>query len=526
MLFISEMSCYNGHERTGMKLTVGTFLAGILGPLSAFAANEGVPSYYQTTTTNANQQAYGQYADQGYTKYVGQSGTKQVVGTRTYSYQVPRQIVPDVSTGVTGAMTTNGIAMPIAEDEHGTSIYAGYSRRFADFQFETGVNSVLEWDDMIFNEINLGARHVFSLRNFDLFAYGDYTHGWMESGGLSMDYDLAPFDWTDPSYGIFTISMGNQTGSTDHLRLGFGAHHVWDIGGWKLSPSIGYEIFKHNLEMSDHIYPNQGVYLPLLTQSGDYIFGYYNDDNELVYQAVAQGAVNSVPDDWYQVCMTPDDIKVVPDAPNGNGYYGSTLDPSTDWIPNGTGISGWGVGANECVIVGGDGPIQVNGTTHIYNTTWSGIYLGLEIEKQMTLKDKLRMYFQVSMPKYSSEGTWPNRTDWQQHPSFLDEGTSGSYAYAAELEYNYRLSERVQLSLKVDTNYFHIGNIGGELYVASYVDCVRGTDGFCQIDFDEETGDAYYTLEEVPAHTEPVSDSLKKAVWQSFGLSLNVKYSF
>ena len=58
----------------------------------AIAAQEGVPVYYQTQTQNANQMGYGQYASQGYTKYVGQSGQKQVVGTRSQSYEVPRPV--------------------------------------------------------------------------------------------------------------------------------------------------------------------------------------------------------------------------------------------------------------------------------------------------------------------------------------------------------------------------------------------------------------------------------------------------
>ena len=88
----------------------------------------------------------------------------------------------------------------------------------------------------------------------------------------------------------------------------------------------------------------------------------------------------------------------------------------------------------------------------------------------MTLADKLRFYVQFGLPKYSSEGTWPMRTDWQQNPSFLDEGSKGAYSYLAEMEYNMRLSDRLQLALKVDTNLFHVGNIPGKLYVAEYTD--------------------------------------------------------
>ena len=504
-----------------MKAGKISFLTAILAPLAAIAANEGVPSYYQVAAQqNANQASYGQYAAQGYTKYVGQSGTKQVVGSRTYTYQKPRMQMPEFI----GTMTANGVAMP-ADSEPATKIYAGYSRRFADFEFETGVNSILEWDDMIWNEINVGVSHNFSLRDFDMRIFGEYAYGTMSHGGLSMDYDLKPFDSSDPSYGIFTISMGDQTGRSNHFRFGITAHHVWDVAGWKLSPTFGYEIFKHNLEMSNHYYPNPGVYLPLMTEDGMYVYG----DELGNYYSVPTNA--TAPDDWYQVCMGPEDIKIVTNDPSGYyegfGVLGDSLQTGDYTIEMGT--VPWGVEGGECVIIGGDGPIVVEGTTHIYNTTWSGFYVGLEAEKQVTLKDKLRFYVQFGLPEYSSEGIWPNRTDWQQNPSFLDEGSNGAYSYLAEMEYNYKLSDRLQLALKVDTNLFHVGKIPGELYVAEYSQYVMDENGqYVMQEIIADDGSVYYVplLETVPAYTEKVNESLKRATWQSFGLHLGFKYSF
>ena len=508
-----------------MKTGEIAFLAAFLAPFAAFAVNEGVPSYYQTTpNVSANRAAYGQYSNMGYTQYVGQSGQKQIVGTSSYTYQVPRQKNPvlDNTSAVlsngtyigaaNGTITANGMAMPL-ESEPATTAHASYSRRFADFQFKTGVNSILEWDDMIFNEVNVGIQHNFALRNFDLFAYADYSYGEMTSGGLSMDYDLEPYDWADERYGIFTISMGDQAGRTNHLRLGIGARHIWDIGGWKLSPSIGYEVFKHNLKMSNHLYPNPGIYLPLMAVSGDYVYG---DEQGYYYTLPTDVAPQA---DWYQVCMAPEDIKLV-DSGSSYAVLGESF-TMTEYTNN-MEDRPWGVYGGECIIIGGDGPILVDGTTHIYNTTWSGFYVGLEIEKQMTLADKLRFYVQFGLPKYSAEGIWPNREDWQQNPSFLDEGDNGAYSYMAEMEYNLKLSNRLQLALKVDTNYFHVGKIGGELYVASYG----------QYLIDEETGQYIVDqngnpiYETVAAHTEPITESLKEASWQSFGIHLGVKYAF
>ncbi|MBO7645135.1 MAG: hypothetical protein J6S57_02405, partial [Alphaproteobacteria bacterium] len=192
-----------------MKPIVLSVLCGFVAPLACFASNEGVPFYYQNNNgLNANRAAYPSYQQQGYTKYVGNTGKKQVLSSRNYSYQVPaaRPVVSDINRGT---MTNNGIAG--VSNENKTSVYAGYSARFADFQFTTGVNSILEWDDMLFNEINVGAKHIFDLRGFDLALYGDYKRGTLYGGGLSMDYDLEPYDYAYPLEGIFTVSVGGQT---------------------------------------------------------------------------------------------------------------------------------------------------------------------------------------------------------------------------------------------------------------------------------------------------------------------------
>lgn len=492
------------YKRYSMKKFSLAILCGILLPFAAVAAREGTLVYYQNQKNTSNNANAGYYKSQGYTNYVGQSGQKQIVGTNSYSYQVPRAQYTPITTS--GTMTPNGVALPVA-NEPSTYIYADYARRFANFSFETGVNSILKWDDMVFNEITVGAQHNFSLRDFDMFVYGEYSYGSLASSGWSVDYDLEPYDASDPHYGIFTISVGDMSGSTNHMRFGFGAKHVWDIGGWKLSPSIGYEIFKHNLKMSDHIYPNPGIYLPLMTDGGDYVFG----DGQGNYYSIPQNMTN-LPDDWYQVCMSPEDILLVQVGSSGFFDLGTSL--TTGEYNENSGEIPWGVEPGECVIIGGDGKIQIDGTTHIYDTTWSGFYVGLEIEKQMTLSDKLRFYVQFGMPEYSAEGTWPNRTDWQQNPSFIDKGSNGAYSYRAEMEYNLKVSERLQLALKVDTHYFHVGKIPGELYVSEYTQWT-----YNEIE-DEWVG------ETIPAHTEHISDSLENAFWQSFGLHLGLKYSF
>ena len=92
-----------------MKNTFLAFLCSFAASSACFASNEGVPSYYSNNSgMNANRAAYSKYQNYGYTKYVGNSGTKQILSSKNYSYQVPRAYVPNYA----GSMTANGVSQP------------------------------------------------------------------------------------------------------------------------------------------------------------------------------------------------------------------------------------------------------------------------------------------------------------------------------------------------------------------------------------------------------------------------------
>ncbi|MDR1696607.1 MAG: hypothetical protein LBR41_00070, partial [Rickettsiales bacterium] len=195
-----------------MKMTkLGLLL--LLSATPAFAAStEGVPYYYQNRA--------------GPNTYVGNARTQNVVASNSYSYTVPRTNVPvagggyiDGNGAIVGATTPNGVT---GMTNPAWILSAEYTRKYGNFQFKTGVNSVLEWDDMILNEIGARLEHNFSMRDIDLFAHAEYRIGTMSDGGFSMDYDLLPFDENRPNEGIFTISMGEQSGKTNYMRFGFG----------------------------------------------------------------------------------------------------------------------------------------------------------------------------------------------------------------------------------------------------------------------------------------------------------------
>jgi hypothetical protein len=493
---------------------ISLILVGILMPVMSAHSREGTPLYYQNYAPQQNFNVYqnprNPYAqpvmvgNQPSRAIVGQSSSSQVIA-------IPRDRTKDWQQ----YMTPNGVALQKPTD---WEAYAFTGRRFSNFQFETGVQSILKWDDMVWNELGAGLKRDFKMQDYDLFAFGEYTQGtFVSAGGHSYDYDMKPYDNAYPDVGLFYVSMGGSGGDTSRIRFGLGAKNVFDVQGWKLSPVVGYEIFRHNLTMKDHEYPNPAVYIPMLNEYGDYIIGDVNGN----YYSLPAG--NAIPDGYYQVCLGPEDLAIAASQANG----APQIDANGNLIMIGydpliMGYLPWGVGPGECVIIGGDGMVVVWGTTHIYNTTWTSIYVGLELEKQMTYQDKLRFYAQIAMPNYSSDGIWPNRTDWQQNPSFIDAGNTDSTAYRLEMEYTWLLNENLHLNIKADTEYYYVGAIPGTLFVNKYSTYI--IDDYGQYVVDPNTG--YPVLETVAAHSEHIPDSLRYARWQSFGLNIGLKYTF
>ncbi|MCL2629736.1 MAG: hypothetical protein FWD33_03580 [Alphaproteobacteria bacterium] len=499
---------------------ISLILAAVLAPVCASNAREGTPFYYQNfgqgQQFTVRQNPAG---PQGQPIIVGNQPGRSVVGQNVTSevFTVPRA-GSGGGIGVPGGdhFTPFGVAFPPPND---WTVYGIAGRRFADFSFKTGVNSILKWDDMVFNDLGIGLRRDFSVGEYDMFLFGEYTRGSYVSGALSYDYDLKPYDERFPQYGLFTISVGEQTGTTNRIKFGLGARHIWDVLGWKISPVVGYEILRHDLRMFNHMYPNPATYIPLLTELGDYVVG------DIYGNYFSLGMGLPIPDGLYQVCVGPEDVLMVQVGSNGAPLVdgsGNLIMTSWELI---MGDLPWGVPGGSCIIIGGDGPIMIPGTTHIYNTSWAGIYLGIELEKQMTFNDKLRFYGQVSAPRYSAEGIWPNRHDWQQNPSFIDEGSNGAFSYRFEMEYTYNLNENLQISIKADHEHFRVGNISGRLFVSEYTAYVIDQDGqYVLVQLPD--GNWIPKIETIPAHEQFIQDSLKWAKWQSFGLNLGLKYLF
>ena len=100
----------------------------------------------------------------------------------------------------------------------------------------------------------------------------------------------------------------------------------------------------------------------------------------------------------------------------------------------------------------GTGAILVEGATHIYNDMGKGFQLGLELEKQMTYNNDNAFLF----PGWKvCPVIHPGKVYGQTEPtgkakSFVvnDPRQQGAYSYQAEMEYNYKMSERFDVGTK------------------------------------------------------------------------------
>ncbi|MHA1550093.1 MAG: hypothetical protein ACTSXV_01405 [Alphaproteobacteria bacterium] len=339
---------------------------------------------------------------------------------------------------------------------------AFFGRRFADFEYQLdfgysydssdalslrpynvdltkgpaitkSAGSILEWDDMIFNEITLEARKDFTYKKYPLFVFGEYRQGQLAKSGDSRDDDLT----VD---GLWDISIGGIDASLSGWKLGIGWDKAFAWSDFTFSPVFGYMSQSHDLTMTDQMYPqpDQTVYVydgdgnPIyedtgeVDEDGDTIFAHacvWNNDVDTTF-ATADGF-------WYYDSNDNGEIESGEEVyySAGSWYYDSGLSNQITFEMDTDNASGNGV--DGCLLGGYPMDVALGGATQIYNTNWKGFFLGIQMDRQFNARESLSFYGEISMLDMQASADWIYRDDLM-HPSFSDSGTGMGYALKME----------------------------------------------------------------------------------------------
>ncbi len=399
-------------------------------PIAANAAGTYYTGNYQSPQTRYANQSYASrgtttqtrgYNNSGNSSYAAYSATRPVVGTRTTQTTVARNTTTPVVTTSTS--------------KSGFWADAEISHQMAQWQFEMkSTGSILHYDNVGWNVLDLHGGYAFNAGNTKMQVDAGFQYG-MQSGDSTMVDD----DITNGGYssGDFTndgttikslyghaLSIGKSDGGNMYgFNVGFGLTDFMKFGNMKITPSLGYRYFKYKLETKN----NYGLMV-------DNIECYENN-----------GETRCFP--------------VVRFIGSGTDSYLSMTSPKSD------GLIDIPSGATKIDTMGTFYYSQ-SGTSHSYETEWSGPYIALDMDYMINANNSVNGRVELGLPGYTSTGDQPYRFDWA-HPKSVEDSAGIGSAFHLGMGANWMtaLTNTVSLTLGLTYDYYTVSDAESKTYL-------------------------------------------------------------
>lgn len=484
---------------------------------TAHAIEEGYPIYYNSYASDASCYAYDNrgvcaqrgHMQQGYRQSTTRKRVSKREGYKKFTEKAPeRNLELGIWAGRRFADFEYQLNFGYSFDSGQTDAYGNPLFTYEGTPVVKDAGSILEWDDMIFNELGISVRKDFTYNKYPLFVIGEYKEGKLAKSGDSRDDDLTVDE-------LWDISIGGIDASTSAWKFGLGWNDAFQWADFSFSPVIGYMSQTHDLNMTDQIYPqaDQTVYVYGPDSNGDGIAEIVEEDDEshtcLWNTDLGQIDPSGGGDLWVDLDgdgaisndeMVFDDgldsglpVSWDPTASGGGGWLicdggnnycgtgfdnGGVLYTYQDILLFDTDNRGYdgtpGTENTGCLLGGTDNPVTLSGHTQKYETTWSGFFIGTYMDRQFNPKEKLSFYAQIAKLDYEATADWVYRTDLA-HPSFKD--TGDGLGYELRMTYTREFAPSWDFKLSVDWETFELE--GGTSQI-NYADGTSTTEPFAR----------------------------------------------
>ena len=427
-----------------MKARICAIFGAFIGlPMVANAAG----TYYTGAAYQPAQYRYGQsgtYATSGYGRTVGGNSANSMPSVRyngyaqpsTVSYQTQNANVNQVSTRQTqqAQKTSNGT-------KSGFFVNGGISHENAMWKFEMKnvANSILHYDNIGWNVLDLNGGYVFDLGKTKMQVDAGFKYG-MQWGDASMNDDdisnggYSPVDLVDDDDNVVgqmvghALSVGTSNdGNMLGFNVGFGLPDFFSIGNLRMTPSIGYRYLKYKLTTKN----NYGLSVSSAAcfaigggevQCDPAIFAYYQDTHG----------------DWQSYILWRDNLNNELEISSGTSY----------------------------VDTGDTYYYEQSGTSHSYETVWSGPYIALDMLYDINQYNYVNARFELGFPGYTSTGDQPYRWDWA-HPKSVEDSAGMFSALHLGMGANWKtaISNSVWLSFGFTYDYYSVSGADATTYL-------------------------------------------------------------
>ena len=104
--------------------------------------------------------------------------------------------------------------------------------------------------------------------------------------------------------------------------------------------------------------------------------------------------------------------------------------------------------------------------SHSYDVTWSGPYVGLDMQYDINPNNFVVARMELGLPSYKAEGDQPYRVDWA-HPKSVEDkaGIGSAFHFGAGANWSTAISDSVSLSIGVTYDYYNVSDADATTYL-------------------------------------------------------------
>ena len=341
-------------------------------------------------------------------------------------------------------------------NKRGFYLNADFRHEMANWDFEMNdAGSRLRYDNLTWNVLSAEGAYYFGDSTPMQLKIGlSYGKQYGESSMIDDDISNGAYDYIDYDEGRlsgYAMSIGSsKNGTQTGFNASFGLTDYFKKGALKITPSLGFRYFKHELITQN----NAGLTMDVFMSNAD------------------QGIVNCVSvggetqcDPFIGVGPFYSGTAIIVDG-NGDSYYviggrkkvGNELSDIVIAIPG---------GATEADIDLGDTYYYSQaGTSHKYETTWMGPYIALDAEYAINNTNVVNAGIEFGLPVYNSKGDQPFRTDWAHPTSVEDKGSLGdAYHLGLNATWSTAISDSMMFTLGLTYDYYKVSKADATTYI-------------------------------------------------------------
>jgi hypothetical protein len=321
--------------------------------------------------------------------------------------------------------------------KEGFYINGGISREVAEWRIDMKkAGSILHYDNLSWNTLDVNAGYNFGMLKLDGgLKYGmqagdspmiddDMTNGGQKIKSLYYDHDKngsTPDEFLGDIYGQ-AISVGTTSGgSMLGFNLGLGLMDKLNFGKMKLTPSVGYRHFSHSLKTEKNFGLSMDTGYCLVVDG--------TDETQCSPLIMVDTEPDGIPDSavWQGI----DNTVVAGDIDLGNTFY-----------------------------------FRQGGTSHKYDTSWSGPYLALDADYEINQNNAVSARIELGLPAYTSTGDQPYRSDWA-HPKSVEDsaGIGDAYHLGLNADWKTALTDTVMLSIGFSYDYYTVSGATAKTFM-------------------------------------------------------------